>query len=347
MGGMPAITILLKLTNLFHSCRCDGEATIVVGRNRVHITEMKNGSAAMDYAIQYRASVQFSIHGCSYNGDIMYRNFNAERDSLTVEIRQNGLFRQFKLNARWKTFVRFTFNHWYFWRLHRAIARADDRLIERLVKPRPKHFEPSSTVRKGSFKLDREYQLEALKKMLSCETQAPYLLLGPFGTGKTYVLAAFIEQLLMSGSRNRILICTHQDTGADKLYRSLQENIDGIHLQALRLVPDAFETRRNFALLQPYSCKAVCQDEVQHLTQWKVIVTTFLTAITIKDKLIKEKASLHFSHIVIDEGAQSREPEALGALALAKQNTRIVIAGDHRQVCMSVWYRSVGYCVLL
>ena len=72
--------------------------------------------------------------------------------------------------------------------------------------------------------------------------------------------------------------------------------------------------------------------KVQQLAQWKVIITTFLTALTIKDKLIKEKASLHFSHIIIDEGAQSREPEALGALVLAEPNTHIVIAGDHRQV---------------
>lgn len=315
-----------------YTYRCDGEATFVVGKNRVHITEMKNGSAAMDYAIQNKASVKFSIFGYNYNGDRMFRNFNTERDSLTVEIRQNGLFRRFHPQARWKTFVHFNINHWYFWRLHRAIARADNRLIERLVKPRAKQFEPSNTVRKGSYKLDHEYQLEALKKMLSCKPGAPYLLLGPFGTGKTYVLAAFVERLLSTSPENRILVCTHQNTGADKLYRSLQEHVDGIHRHALRLVPDAHGVNRNSALIQPYSCRAVHKVKVQQLAQWKVIITTFLTALTIKDKLIKEKASLHFSHIIIDEGAQSREPEALGALVLAEPNTHIVIAGDHRQV---------------
>ena len=306
---------------------------------------MKNGSAAMDYAIQNKASVKFSVHGYNYDGDRMFRNLNTERDSLTVEIKQSGFFRRFHLYAQWKTFVHFNISHWYFWRLHRAIARADNRLIERLVMPRLKHFELSDIGRRGSYKLDQEYQFQALKKMLSCKPGAPYLLLGPFGTGKTYVLAAFVERLLSSSHGNRILVCTHQNTGADKLYRSLQENLDGIHCHALRLVPDTGGLNRNSALLQPYSCRAVHKIKVHQLAQWEVIITTFLTALTIKDKLIKEKTTLHFSHIVIDEGAQSREPEALGALVLADPNTHIVIAGDHRQVCVSVSTSVHMYCM--
>jgi len=39
-----------------------------------------------------------------------------------------------------------------------------------------------------------------------------------------------------------------------------------------------------------------------------------------------------FTHILIDEGAQSREPEAVAPLSLADKHTKIVIAGDHMQV---------------
>ena len=294
---------------------------------------MKNGSAAMDYAIQNKASVKFTANGYNYNGDRMFRN--AERDSLTVEIKQNGFFRRFHRGACFKTFIHFNINHWYFWRLHRAIARTDQQLVERLVLPKHRGFvESRGIVRKGSsYQLDQEYQFQALKNMLTCRPGAPYLLIGPFGTGKTHVLAAAVELLMKDRQhQTRILVCTHQNTGADKLYRSLQEHIDGVHCHVLRLVPDAAGENRKSALLQPYSCQAVHKVKVHQLAQWKVIVTTFLTALTIKDKLIKEKGKLHFSHIIIDEGAQSREPEALGALVLADSNTHIIIAGDHRQV---------------
>lgn len=296
---------------------------------------MKNGSAAMDFAIQNRASVKFSMYGCNYNGDRMFRNLNAERDSLVVEIKQNySFFRRFHQNAHFKTFVHFDINHWYFWRLHRAIACIDDRLIERLVSRRCQDFvESNSIVRRGSYKLDQEYQFQALKRLLSCRPGIPYLLLGPFGTGKTHVLGAALERLIKN-PHNRILVCTHQNTGADKLYRSIQEHLDGTHLHVLRLVRDAGGVNRNSALLRPYSCQAVHSMKAQSLSEWKVIITTFLTTLTIKDKLIKEKGSLRFSHIIIDEGAQSREPEALGALVLADSNTNIIIAGDHRQVCV-------------
>lgn len=40
----------------------------------------------------------------------------------------------------------------------------------------------------------------------------------------------------------------------------------------------------------------------------------------------------HFSHILLDEAAQAMECEAIMPLALANEDTRIVLAGDHMQV---------------
>lgn len=40
----------------------------------------------------------------------------------------------------------------------------------------------------------------------------------------------------------------------------------------------------------------------------------------------------HFSHILLDEAAQAMECEAIMPLALANENTRIVLAGDHMQL---------------
>ena len=68
------------------------------------------------------------------------------------------------------------------------------------------------------------------------------------------------------------------------------------------------------------------------LLKKKVIVTTFLTATNLKKKET-EHQQLHFSHILIDEGAQAREAESLGALAVVKEETKVIIVGDHKQVC--------------
>ena len=66
----------------------------------------------------------------------------------------------------------------------------------------------------------------------------------------------------------------------------------------------------------------------------RVVVTTFLTATNLKQKEIYGQ-QLEFSHILIDEGGQAREPESIGALAVVKEETKIVIVGDHMQVSNS------------
>ena len=43
---------------------------------------------------------------------------------------------------------------------------------------------------------------------------APVIILGPYGTGKTFTLGRAIEQLLLTGD-NRVLVCTHSNSAAD------------------------------------------------------------------------------------------------------------------------------------
>jgi len=42
----------------------------------------------------------------------------------------------------------------------------------------------------------------------------PILLIGPFGTGKTYTLAQAIKQILLQPN-TRVLVCTHSNSAAD------------------------------------------------------------------------------------------------------------------------------------
>ena len=59
----------------------------------------------------------------------------------------------------------------------------------------------------------------------------PILIIGPYGTGKTFTLGKAIESLL-TDDRNRILICTHSNSAADLyikeyLHPHLESNKEG------------------------------------------------------------------------------------------------------------------------
>ena len=66
--------------------------------------------------------------------------------------------------------------------------------------------------------------------------------------------------------------------------------------------------------------------------KYLVVVTTFLTAHNIQSVVGKNV----FTHILIDEGAQTREPETVAPLSMANRHTKIVIAGDNQQVPSSL-----------
>lgn len=288
----------------------------------------------MDYASLNKATVRFTLDDHDYETERVSKP--VDKDILSVELKSRSFFQQYDSGYQFKCFAHFEMTHWHFWRLHCAISYTNEYLIKLLVKPNLKASKVArspAVMHRVSYTLDHEYQLQALKNMISCKPGVPYLLLGPFGTGKTHVLAAAVEQLLKN-PQNRVLVCTHQNTAADKLYLSLQESLHPVQTakHVLRVVPDDQGTLRNFAFMQPYSCEAVHKINIRRLSKWPVIITTFSTALTIKDKHEREGGTLSFSTIIVDEGAQSREPEALGALVLANSNTRIIIAGDHQQV---------------
>ena len=176
--------------------------------------------------------------------------------------------------------------------------------------------------------LDKEYQLPALKKMMACDSSVPFLVTGPFGTGKTRLMVATAVKFLeIRGSR--ILLCTSHlqsaDAYIDNYFGPLMED-DHIprNVEPIRLVGNNYRYRGQYGhlLANSYDSSNRCKIKTSRL-----IITTFLTA----PKLIILGVR-PFTHILIDEGAQLREPEAIAPLGLADDNTKIVIAGDHLEV---------------
>ena len=280
--------------------------------------------AAIDYAIHGHAVAHVPFRGSTIECTVLQR----EQDSLLLQLPDD-----IHSIEQGEVYVHFEINHIYFDGLHKAINCLSQDTISKLL-PKAGIMRACTTGRKLTKRendaikpspIDSEYQMNAVERMVSSDPRVPFLVIGPFGTGKTHILAATVSALLCDGN-SHILVCTHQHQCANGIYQILYQKYGH---SIMRLVPNP-QTIRFIEVGRD------CVAEVRHVRQnsrmlyhKRVIVTTFLAA----TKLPEIEPQLNFSHILIDEGAQTREPEALGALAIAKPETKIVIVGDNKQVC--------------
>jgi superfamily II DNA/RNA helicase len=58
-------------------------------------------------------------------------------------------------------------------------------------------------------------QHEAIAMILDPSPTPPILVIGPFGTGKTFTLSLACVSILSQSKRNKVLICTHTNSAAD------------------------------------------------------------------------------------------------------------------------------------
>uniref|UniRef100_A0A1X7SVT3 DNA2/NAM7 helicase helicase domain-containing protein n=1 Tax=Amphimedon queenslandica TaxID=400682 RepID=A0A1X7SVT3_AMPQE len=239
--------------------------------------------------------------------------------------------------------ISFVLKRWYFDRLHKALENLSPATINRLIPADASNFtnsddkpnlsQPANSLNhvikldEGSFNL----QMEALKLIMSCQAgKAPVLVIGSFGTGKTRLLARAAYQILRDNPSNRVLICTHHQHCADTFIINyfFEMKKCGWNVNAVRLVPSKLQYR------MPPGCQDFYEDARDFYfnnRHDRLIVTTFSTSFN----LLHGNHNIHkgcFSHILLDEGAQAREPESIIPLCLADSNTRIIIAGDHKQV---------------
>ena len=285
--------------------------------------------AAMDYAIHGHAIAHIPLGRSEIDCVVSHRD--REDDTLLLKIPEELSLPDL---PKQPVYVHFEINHNYFSGLHKAVEYLNNHAVSKLF--------PSNRVMKRAttgktlnrrekaaikeFTLDREYQMNALQRMISSDPRVPFLVLGPFGTGKTRILAAAASALLCDRN-SHILICTHQHQCADSIYTLLYKKYPD---KIMRLMPNEQHTRY---IQDGQDGIALISDiKLADIARKRVIVTTFLTATNLRELEIDGRMELHFSHILIDEGAQAREPESLGALAVVKPETKIVIVGDHKQV---------------
>ncbi|XP_019856644.1 PREDICTED: uncharacterized protein LOC109585133 [Amphimedon queenslandica] len=235
--------------------------------------------------------------------------------------------------------VTFILKFSYFDRLHRALDSLPLAVLNRLMPNDPCHFSnvvlneedippPVSCVH-DIVKLEYS-QRKALKSIMSCEAnKAPVLIIGSFGTGKTQLLARAAYQVLKQNRKNRILICAHHQRSADTFMTNYFSKMIASGWYCGKVVR-LMATRDYYAPLNCAKYYATIRDKRfrNGMEKISLIVTTFSTSL----HMLGVVPEGFFTHILLDEGAQTREPESVAPLCLADGNTQIVIAGDHKQV---------------
>ena len=273
-----------------------------------------------------------------------------------------GMPKFLSLNERYRVRATSKLKHRYFSCLRRALAHLPLEVVKCLVPQ--KHQLQMKTIPlpkihtsydfPEQFTLDKEYQEPACESLLQSPTSAPFLVTGPFGAGKTRLLATSALRLLLVDARYRILIATHHIQTANeyvKKYFTPEVLSQCPNIEVVRIVTKVsqkdsashvYKAVDDFKKQKP---GVHSEQKREDINQYNLIITTFITMLSLRGVL--KDSGYEFTHILVDEGAQAREPECVAAFSCSGLDTKIVIAGDHLQVCIynaSMHARMHLYC---
>ena len=243
--------------------------------------------------------------------------------------------------ATCKVTVSFILKHSYFNRMHKALDELNAKVIETFF-PKPQNFHGITNCTnlycdKMDVQPDRYGQQQALNLILSSQSKAIVLITGPFGTGKTLLLAHAVYHVMEQNRNARILVCAHHQKSADAF---VEKYFGPMKLRGWKpnFVQLSYKQRKSQFLHYVKETKTIKRD----VHQLQVVVSTFGYSLSLLNVLKQG----FFTHIFIDEAAQTREPETIIPLCLASSETKIVIAGDHCQVFFYNTTHFVNYCLL-
>ena len=234
--------------------------------------------------------------------------------------------------------VQFELKHSYFERLHEDVSGLSQEIVNRIMPQEGdiaysnSHSSDDIKVYSPFYKrleLDKTCQFQALRMILGSDSRCPLLIAGPFGTGKTRLLARAAFELLRDRN-NKVLICAHHQASVDTFVEYFgaikKDSTRPWYTNFVRVAPES--NRSSIKDKYPQFFKTVSQVKNSRRPLQLVIATLGLAP------FLKHShyGNGYFTHILIDEGAQTREPETVGPFCLADLNTKIIIAGDHYQV---------------
>ena len=275
---------------------------------------------------------------------ILSENMYDHYDYLLIEFKGEDarkLEARFDLANKVTCRVKFEVKYFYFDLLRKSLRslKVDDQICK--IMPDPAYSDHDGLLQVlprltcSFIDLDTESQQPALQKVVDSGPQVPFLISGAFGTGKTRLLAVatyhFIEQGRQNKMPTRVLLCCHHQATADafveEYFEKMIEDTDNPwEVKLARITRTHYSIKSKYHLnLSKFRNSFSSEYDRKNFV---VVVTTFLTGLNIQSTVGNE----FFTHILLDEAAQAREPEAVAPLCMANQNTKIVIAGDDQQV---------------
>ena len=274
--------------------------------------------------------------------DILWENFSHTEDQLYLAFDDSctRMLINLEIGKRESCSIpvriEFKLKHSYFESLHKSLMKLPHPLVQRIF-PDGCHF-PMLTRINTSHLLEDSCELsddqeQALQAMLSTPSHGPpFLLSGPFGTGKTFLLAAAAHCFFKQGREKHcsvtIFVGTQQQIAAQKFldcFINIMLPRDDIFI--VRVVPKYYHKKYDE---QEYTKTTIEFDS--NLASFKkqrlcLVISTCMTSMHLGRHLPGS-----FTHLLLDEGANIREPEGIIPFQLAHKNTKIVIAGDQHQV---------------
>ena len=295
--------------------------------------------------------VMWLKNGREIRGEISSENFGHTEEILYLDVDEANLQYLNITKAReyeGQVDVKFNLKDRYFTSLHRFVESLSRDIIGCLLPSKFPPFRPDPLENcYDALQLQQcsDDQRKALASIVASPVGgSPVLVTGPFGTGKTRILAIAAHYFLQHRTRQTsILVCTQQHVSADAFLtcvKTLLISISGKAVVARVTNRPQSQARKNkggstYSAVQ--RCTYSTYEFVSEFTRKPptherpyLVITTCQTAHSLK------KRELFFSHILVDEVAQMREAEAIAPLCLANRATKIVLAGDKQQVYIHV-----------
>ena len=323
------------------------------------------------YATQASEAAFLRVIGTEIKMLILKENFNQSDDLLYIGFDREQIAELRKCvpnlpnnKVTYKRMkVEFEVRHHFFDSLIRSVSGIHDDNIKRLL-PNRKDFpqrlkdvniECTRNMQQHIIsQLDHGDQRSALKTIATCPRSSPPVLInGSFGTGKSRVLAiaaCYIVESAKPTEPARVLVCAHHQASADYFVETYFGEMMQRHLWStkhfFRVTSPRYYIRSEKLKEFSQYYLTVKQLEKKLLRNSRicdgnlVIATTYHTA----HRLSELFSPGFFTNILMDEGAQCREAEAIAPLSLASRTTQIVIAGDSKQVTFNLKLNSSLYC---
>ena len=245
----------------------------------------------------------------------------------------------YELHRKQIVAVQFQLDRLYFESLHRTVEDLGASAIRKIFPTKEIVHASQQQIATHSktpkkLHLDNEFQISALQKLLKCSPTAPFVVTGPFGTGKTRLIARAAYQIARSNENNpRVLISVHHRVTANSYIEEYFGPLSSsLKVKTVRFVPSRMHIPEVTNFLWLYVDTQTMRRKKE---TYQIIVCTNIAVSTLFHELGCGPG--FFTHIFLDEAAQAFEPESVTPLLFADGNTTVVLAGDHLQVCTYVW----------